>query len=786
MNAQTIDITPTPRVLSILGDIPFSTWQCIAELMDNSLDAFASARRRGIVIEEPQVSVSWSRENILPRDREIVIRDNGMGMDLPTLQNAARAGFSNNDPIHNLGLFGMGFNIATAKLGDETLFLSATKEATEWVGIKINFDELQRSGSFLAPVITEPKQSPDESGTMIVVRRLKEGIISELNTRHATLLRKRLEKVYTPILSLREVSISIQGKELGPQPLCVWGESRFVVRRNRKITAVQKIDVDLGQMHFDESRNRYITEDEYEALEPSKKREVISRPRRLTGWIGIQRFCDPSDFGIDFIRNGRKILVGDKSLFQFENPETGMPTIEYPIELGTTTGGRIVGELNVDYLIPTYQKNGFNTTDSSWALTRDAIRGAGPLLPKNREILGCSGNNESPLGLLVNGYRRLDKGTKNLSIDNSLAKEYYREFQKGTPGFQTDEKWYRAAQECDRADGAPTIPVNVGIDPSDDLDAYGPVTPSNGNSSISEIPTAVMTATPQSGEITPETNPVVDTSSRNDLLAHSSKVESLSQKYSVDPRQGAFNVTAYEVTGMHIKDNGVNRPCRLIQDGVDIDFFFDPTHSLLAEYPITAKQVLLMELSERFAARDGGLSPINVYFMLVDKFMSEERINVEVLRSRATSILQTVKDAMPEILRNNVPDAKAVLHCEPMEEEICLNKLLASASHLVPHYNNADAEGSGVFAFIPDTAIARFVAKFPAMFLDGHVFEQPYESVVVADNSSMTERLRRSSVAFVTAYLNDAAALLSGGASLSKHELIRYSKSLDLLEGMTL
>ena len=236
MNAQTIDITPTPRVLSILGDIPFSTWQCIAELMDNSLDAFASARRRGIVIEEPQVSVSWSRENILPRDREIVIRDNGMGMDLPTLQNAARAGFSNNDPIHNLGLFGMGFNIATAKLGDETLFLSATKEATEWVGIKINFDELQSSGSFLAPVITEPKQSPDESGTMIVVRRLKEGIISELNTRHATLLRKRLEKVYTPILSLREVSISIQGKELGPQPLCVWGESRFVVRRNRKIT----------------------------------------------------------------------------------------------------------------------------------------------------------------------------------------------------------------------------------------------------------------------------------------------------------------------------------------------------------------------------------------------------------------------------------------------------------------------------------------------------------------------------------------------------------------------
>jgi len=775
MNPQTVDITPTPRVLSILGDIPFATWQCLAELMDNSLDAFASAKRKGIVLESPQVSVSWSKETVPVADRELVFQDNGTGMDLPTLQNAARAGFSSNDPIHNLGLFGMGFNIATAKLGDETIFLSATKDSPNWVGIKINFDELQKSGSFQAPVVEQPKEDPNESGTMIIVRKLKDGIISELSKR-ATMIRRRLEKVYTPILSEKNVSVVVQGKELNPQPLCVWGASRFVVRKNKQIKAVQEVDIDLGEMYFDEGRNRYLTEEEYDDL-PSEKQQTISkRARRLTGWLGIQRFCDPSDFGIDFIRNGRKILVGDKSLFQFENPETGNQIIEYPIELGTTMGGRIVGELHVDYLIPTYQKNGFNTSDSSWALTREAIRGAGPFLPKNRELLSYSGSNESPLGLLVNGFRRLDRGTKNLSIDNTVAKDFYKEFQKGNAAYQSDEKWYKTAQEHDSEEGSTTTPVNGGDQPSDNPDDYGPTTAPTGGGD------AGTTAQPQQSE--PEPKPVKTSSTRNELISHSTKNEGLSKKYVYDAKQGAFNVTAYQVTNAQIKDNGIRRPCAVFQDGVDLAFFYDPTHSLLAEYPITTKQILLMELAERFAARDGGVAPLNVYFGLISSYMEDERINADVLRNRATAILQTIKDAMPALLVDKISEAKAILKKEPAEEEQCINKLLASASHLVGAYTNETDDAARAFAFVPDVSISRFVRELPELFMDSHVFSQPYSSIQF-DNASMTERLRRSSVSIVTAYLTDAAALLTAGTQMSKQELIRYCKSLDLLEGLT-
>ena len=44
MSINTLDITPTPRILRTLGEIPFQTWQCIPELVDNSIDAFLSNR----------------------------------------------------------------------------------------------------------------------------------------------------------------------------------------------------------------------------------------------------------------------------------------------------------------------------------------------------------------------------------------------------------------------------------------------------------------------------------------------------------------------------------------------------------------------------------------------------------------------------------------------------------------------------------------------------------------------------------------------------------------------
>ena len=171
MSVNALDITPTPRILRTLGEIPFQTWQCIAELIDNSIDAFLSSVALGDA--EKRITVTWSSDSVGAISRTVEISDNAAGMSIDQLQNAVRAGYTSNDPIGNLGLFGMGFNIATARLGEETTILSTRSGDAEWVGVKIDFQKLIDTKKFDAPIIRKAKSNPEESGTQITIAKLK-------------------------------------------------------------------------------------------------------------------------------------------------------------------------------------------------------------------------------------------------------------------------------------------------------------------------------------------------------------------------------------------------------------------------------------------------------------------------------------------------------------------------------------------------------------------------------------------------------------------------------------
>ena len=410
MRMNTLDITPTPRILRTLGEIPFQTWQCIAELIDNAIDAYLSDTDGEET--DRRITVNWSNDTVGAANRTIEIVDAAGGMSIDQLQDAVRAGYTSNDPFNNLGLFGVGFNISTARLGEETTIISTRRGDADWVGVKIDFQQLIDSKRFDAPIIRKTKNDPNECGTKITIGRIKSGILTELSTKEAE-IRRRLELVYAPLLSERDITITVKNKQLRPQMHCAWSESRYVRYNNQNVPARINIDRVLGSALFDVIRNRYLTPDEAEEYYAAQQEghafpsHIVEREKRLTGWLGIQRYADPNDFGIDFIRNGRKILISDKSLFQYENPFTLQKNLQYPLELGTSVGGRIVGELNVDYLIPTYQKNDFDRADISWIQTVEAICGTGPFLPKARKDLGFTEPNTSPLCLLVNAYRRV-------------------------------------------------------------------------------------------------------------------------------------------------------------------------------------------------------------------------------------------------------------------------------------------------------------------------------------------------------------------------------------------
>ena len=253
---NTLDKTPTPRILRTLGEIPYQTWQCVAELIDNSIDAFLSDKTAIPEEDERKIVVTWASDSVATDDRAIEVTDNACGMSIEQLQNAVRAGYSSNAPVGNLGLFGMGFNISTARLGEVTTIMTTRRGDSDWVGIKIDFQKLIDTRRFDAPIIHMAKSNPAEHGTKITISRLRHGILTELPNKENE-IRQRLEAIYASLLNNQEIAIYVKGRQLRPRNHCVWSESRYVRYSDQNVSARMMIDRNLGDALFDLSRNCY-------------------------------------------------------------------------------------------------------------------------------------------------------------------------------------------------------------------------------------------------------------------------------------------------------------------------------------------------------------------------------------------------------------------------------------------------------------------------------------------------------------------------------------------------
>ena len=89
---------------------------------------------------------------------------------------------------------------STARLGETTTIMTTRRGDADWICVKIDFERLNENKNFLAPVARKAKNSPDESGTKIVISRLKTGILAELPSKENE-IRQRLESVYAPLLA---------------------------------------------------------------------------------------------------------------------------------------------------------------------------------------------------------------------------------------------------------------------------------------------------------------------------------------------------------------------------------------------------------------------------------------------------------------------------------------------------------------------------------------------------------------------------------------------------------
>ncbi len=465
-NPQTVDITPSPRVLRMLGQIDFAPWQCLAELIDNSIDAFIDATSQNQLIADPKISI------ILPTAAEISsgmgfieVRDNGLGMKIEQLSDSVKAGYSGNDPVEKMGLFGMGFNISTARLGKRTEVWTTTKDSGEWTGVIIDFDELEKTKTFSAPVHTQEKTQVElengSHGTRVKITKLDKDRIGPLiRGRGKSNTKRRLSKIYGRIMRNLRIGISYDGDVITPWRHLVWDRSRSVPNSTfGDVPAVIEINELLPPRRFCTTCWVWLSvaDEKCPACTGSGIQDhIIERPRSLKGWIGIQRDFDKDHYGFDLIRNGRVIEELDKSMFTFVD-SAGDPLFEYPRD--GHYGGRIVGELEINFVKVTHQKDAFDKLDPAWRQVISLVRGDSPIQPDLGRRMQLE-SNRSPLARLFSAFRTTKPGLENLvprstttgkGINTGIVQEYRSRFYNGEAEYQSDEKWYDLILQGERA-----------------------------------------------------------------------------------------------------------------------------------------------------------------------------------------------------------------------------------------------------------------------------------------------------------------------------------------------
>lgn len=757
--SESIDVTPHPRLLAVLGDIEFAPWQCLAELVDNAFDDFLTSPPQG---EIPTVGITLPGRGSDHRDAQVWISDNGRGMGLDHLNSALSAGWSSNARYGKLGLFGMGFNIATARMGNTTTVRTTRAGDTEWVSVTLNLPQMASRGTFEVPVIREPKDDPADHGTQVIIGDLKHDQ-HDLLSRQQQKIRELLGDVYSYLLRERDFSLRVDGKPVQPRLPCAWGEERAVVQRGTRYPARIEINKELTPLRACQACGRWqdLTARQCEECGSAHLEE---RERRITGWLGIQRYTSKLDFGVDFLRNGRKILIRDVRLFEWEDPNepTARPEREYPIEVPYE--GRIIGEVHLDHVPVNYQKNAFEYSTIEWKHAVRYLRGEGPLRPQIARSAGYA-ENDSPIGRLFTGYRRLDPGLKCLvpgdgsHAIHEKAREWAKLFRRGDSAYQDDHVWYEAARQHDQP--------NVIVPP----EASDPADYSDGDArSRLDIPD------PADSRPDPEdpTPPRETEDQKQDRYRQVGEVLlDVSGEYALPGFGSALRVTVYGLNGTEVADsNGERVPVYVQQQrGTDVHVFVDFDHKLFTDFGGDPRDYAILGIAEHIRDRRGSHQALSsIIAELKDRCLPDQKLTPSALGAVAHSLLDRVRRTMSPVIVGNA---------EGFWSYVVEAEQSAAEQRFAQEGSDADwqeARQSGAWVlYVSAAALSRLIQQRPTEFFDGRVFRLSYVSFNDPHARALT-------VNRVIGYLNDVGQLAEHQARRRPDELSRGKLSCRLLE----
>jgi len=767
------DLQPNPRILPMLGEINLPQWRCLAELIDNGVDGFLAMLRGGTTPIEAEISVNLPMKD--DGSARLTVTDNGPGMSPEHLETAVSAGWSGNSPIDSLGMFGMGFNIATARLGTVTTVWTSQKGDAEEHGLCVDFDQLRKQGHFRTPRLSRPKTDPQKSGTSIVIDRLKpeqRGWFAKPGNR--TAVKHELARAYSAMLRSGGVPISfklvLNGKKVAGTSHCAWDDSRSVeTTRHGTIFAVQHIDRRLADRPFCTLCWQWLAAADTACPACGLANNVVQRKRHVHGWIGLQRYLSATDYGIDFVRNGRKIEIGNRDLFSWHEPNTGETEIEYPID-DPRQRGRFIGEIHLDHCRVTYMKDRFDRTDPAWEEMVSIARGEGPLQPQKAATLGYN-NNESPLFKLFQAFRRSSPPNARLAggwstilamKDNDRAEEMAERFHDNVPEYQPDTKWWELVQEEDNrlltVGGTPSGSASSGIP-----GFGGAATP--GKTDAGSEPTVA----PVPPSKTPQRQ-------RNPIRSLSRELRHLATGL-------RWDVRAYESLPDD-PDLPARDPWRLrrVADGTS-EFLINVSHEVFQSATMTALDALLCELAHQSAdfSRSQSAAPSFAESLsdLRKQYGGPLRLDPIALGNAADIIFRTITRAWQSGI--DKADANRLFNDLPCSDREAIQHKMATCSVPNPHEVISEAR---FLDYAPPRMIVNFILTHFELFFDGKCWDEPYADLDYLDPAATEEGRRRVEQNY-EALLADALWLseqeVGGLEAAPRERLLRAALALELL-----
>ena len=839
---EPFNLTPDPKVLIALTRTPMQPMDALCELIDNAIDSFEAAELKGISIDKRSIYIDLpSNSDLKDGLGRVTIRDNGAGMDEAQAEAALRAGYTGNNAYDSLGLFGMGFNISTGKFGLKTTLITVPTGRPKAVSVVIDLESIRKSKSYLVmpKLITPPSGftrgtiveisdwwangTPNADFCKKLVQYGMPTVRREIGRRYATILR-RSEK--------GAISIYVNGEICKPFEHCIWSETRFVTHRS------------LGQIHaqirFDQVIGQHVRCTQCTAIVQEGKREcpgcgasggLRSIQERVTGWLGIQRFDSTSEYGVDLVRKGRTIRIGEKAAFFEFTDELKRIIRDYPID---SQYGRIVGEIHMDHVPVDFLKQDFQRSSPEWQRALEFIRGNTSLQPEQPN----ASLNKSPLFKLYQGYRRVryfgkqhmymgyydstERKAKRISRD--IEKDYYEKFLNREPGYFDDEKWWELVESADR----PPIPEMVicpscRVENEKDADqcsacgnilkakacinsACGKSIPFSAHScpfcSESQIlhletpwhcevcgsdnsPTINLCSTCGNKQGTP--NPV----SRDALISNSDKFDELSIngcniKLADGTNSSAMDISVY-ASRVPLKPYGARDsiPAICLRTEASHEIYLDFSHAEFGRFGITPESIVAyeagivihLENSRLISAYPNIHTVHNIAWQFLYKYyVTRLEDSSETVREDSHALFSSIRERIAKSFTGRFEEAYQTL------SEVQVGNMVRNLQHSgrdISHLLEMKACGDFLL-FIDESAIVDLFREFPDLFFDGAVWIDRISGLQELPSNVLKDVRERTIMEFKNC-LEDVVSFLQTSRT-SQARIKRCRFSLDILE----